>query len=135
MGEFPAPQRTPFNTPFWQGLEEGRLLFQRCRACGHAWLPAREECPECLRPDAEWTPASGSAKLISWVVYHTAFDDWFKDRVPYTVAIVELAEGPRMITNIVGDQALRAEMPLRLVIEREAGIALARFGLSDLATD
>jgi uncharacterized OB-fold protein len=127
MSEFPAPERTPLNEPFWQGLAEGSLRYQRCNACGHAWLPPREECPQCLRADWAWTPASGQAKLVAWVVYHTAFHPWFKERLPYNVALVELVEGPRMITNIVRTAVLRADMPLRLVIEAEAGTSLARF--------
>ena len=127
MSDFPAPERTLLNGPYWEALEAGRLVHQRCHACGHAWLPARAECPECLRADWGWTEASGRARLISWVVYHVAFHDWFKPRLPYNVAVVELEEGPRLLTNIVGGAALRIEMPLQLVIEREAGVALARF--------
>ncbi len=61
------------------------------------------------------------------MIYHTAFHPWFAGRVPYNVAIVELAEGPRMITNLVRTPAPRADMKLRLPIETEAGVALARF--------
>ena len=127
MAEFPAPERTPDNAPFWDALDAGRLTFQRCRHCGHGWLPARPECPECLHPDWAWTAASGRAKLVSWVIYHVAFHAWFKDRLPYNVAIVELEEGPRLLSNIVGEENLAIEMKLHLVIEREEGIALARF--------
>jgi uncharacterized OB-fold protein len=127
MAEFPAPERTPANAPYWDALAEGRLIFQRCRACRHAWLPAREECPQCLRADWAWEDASGQAKLISWVVYHVAFNDWYKAKLPYNVATVELAEGPRLLSNIVGDTPLCIDMQLQSVIEHEDGIALARF--------
>lgn len=82
-------------------LDEGRMTFQRCAECGHAWLPAREECPKCWSPKWRREEASGEAKVVSWVVYHTAFDKRFAERLPYNVALVELAEGPRMITNLV----------------------------------
>ncbi len=127
MEAFPAPERTGLNSAYWDGLAEGRLMFQRCLACGHAWLPARAECPECLRAEWGWEEASGQGRLVSWVVYHVAFHDWFKARVPYNVATVELAEGPRLLSNIVGDAALRIDMPVVLAIEREEGVALARF--------
>lgn len=83
-----------------RALDARRLTFQRCTACGRAWLPAREECPACWSPDWAWHEASGGGVVVSWVVYHTAFDPRFKDRLPYNVAVVELDEGPRMVTNL-----------------------------------
>jgi uncharacterized OB-fold protein len=127
MSDFPVPEITPLNEPYWQALAEGQLKFQRCNHCGHAWLPPRGECPECLRADWTWQIASGRAKLVSWVVYHIAYHPAFKDRVPYNVAVVELEEGPRLISNIIGDGALAIDRALALVIEQEAGVALPRF--------
>jgi uncharacterized OB-fold protein len=114
-------------------LDEGRLTFQRCRSCGNAWLPPREECPHCLRADFEWQDASGAARLVSWCVYHRTPLPELADRVPYTVFIVELAEGPRLISSpaaSVGDAPLAIDLPLQLVIEREENTAVARFGLA-----
>jgi uncharacterized OB-fold protein len=128
MNELPVPERTTLTEPYWKALEEGRLQFQKCNQCGHAWLPPRAECPECLREDWAWQSASGRAKLVSWVVFHLAYHDYFKDRVPYNVAVVELEEGPRMISNIVGGRELRIDQPLKLLIEKENGVAIARFG-------
>lgn len=125
---FPAPQANETSAPYWRALEDGRLTFQRCGACAHAWLPPRKECPRCLSPEWQWTTASGAAKLVSWVVYHHGYHDYYATRLPYNVAVVELAEGPRLISNVVeAAQPLRIDMPLRLVIQREAGVALARF--------
>ena len=125
--EFPAPTRTPLNAPYWEALDAGRLTFQRCTPCGHAWLPARTECPRCLSPQASWEQASGRARLVSWVVYHHGYHPYYAGKVPYNVAVVELAEGPRLVSNVVGAVALAIDMPLELAIEREAGVALARF--------
>jgi uncharacterized OB-fold protein len=124
-----APPSDALNDPFWQSLREGRLTFQRC-SCGNAWLPSRHECPNCLKSDWKWETASGKAKLISWIVYHRAFHDAFAKRIPYTVAVVQLAEGPRMTSNIIGvadPEALKVDQPLRLVIEQDFGLALPRF--------
>jgi uncharacterized OB-fold protein len=115
------------------GLSEGRLLLQVC-ACGHAWLPPREACPACLAARWTWQAASGSGRLKSWVVYHTAFHESFRDRLPYNVALVELDEGPRMITNVVADNArLTADARVRFVASREgdgtSNTVLARFEL------
>jgi uncharacterized protein len=126
----PAPERDALNTPYWDSLAHGALSFQRCSACDHAWLPARSECPACLADQYHWEKAKGGAKLISWVVYHTAFHPAFAQRLPYNVAVVELDEGPRLISNVIGvedAETLMIDQRLRLVIEDEGSIAVPRF--------
>ncbi|MBI3068794.1 MAG: OB-fold domain-containing protein [Betaproteobacteria bacterium] len=128
QSDFPLPEITPLTEPYWKALSEGRLTFQRCGSCGAAWLPARAECARCLGDELGWETASGRGRLVSWVVYHHAFHKAFAQRLPYNVAIVELEEGPRLITNIVNPQAgLAVDRPVQLVIEQEHGVALARF--------
>jgi uncharacterized protein len=103
-------------------------MFQRCTSCEHAWLPPRGECPRCLARAPRWETASGNARLVSWVVYHHGYHDYFAGRLPYNVAVVELAEGPRLISNVkAAHDTLRIDMRLKLAIEREADVALARF--------
>ncbi len=125
----PGPEITDLNRPYWEALKEGGHQYQCCHACGHRWLPARSECPGCLGDDWSWKPSGGGARLVSWVVYHIAYHASFAQRLPYTVAVVELEEGPRMFSNIVGVDAaqLKIDMPLRLVIEQEGDNAVARF--------
>ena len=82
----PAPQIDALSRPHWDGLAAGELRFQRCPSCANAWLPAREQCPACLAPEPVWEKASGAATLISWVTYHVAFNEAFRDRLPYVVA-------------------------------------------------
>ena len=128
MADYPLPEVTELTKPYWDALEQGHLVFQRCGTCAHAWLPVRQECPKCLGPDMNWEKARGTGRIVSWVVYHSAYHEAFKDRLPYVVAIVELDEGPRLITNFIGPrEALRGELPVSLVIQREQGFALARF--------
>ena len=125
------PAVTPLTEPFWTGLDEGELRFQRCGTCSHAWLPAREECPRCLSDDVGWQPSAGRGRIISWVVYHAAVHPSFADRVPYNVAVVELDEGPRMITNILApDEELAIERPVVLTVQREDAVSVARFSLA-----
>lgn len=123
----PMPERTALTEPYWAGLEAGELRFQRCRACGNAWLPARPECPNCLKGDWTWTPASGRAKLVSWVVYHRAYHPFFADKLPYNVALVELDEGVRLISGVLDAMPLRIEQPLQLRIQTVGGVALPKF--------
>lgn len=126
----PVPAVTDLTRPYWEALGQGRLMYMRCD-CGHAWLPARRECPQCLGDKVRWEEAGGKGKLVSWVVYHTAYHEAFKDRLPYNVAVVELDEGPRLITNMVDEhEALACDAPVRLAIETVDGVALARFALT-----
>ena len=128
----PHITKNAVTAPYWAALSEGRLDFQHCRACGHKWLPARESCPKCLASEPEWKPASGRGKLVSWVVYRIAYAPHLEDRLPYNVAIVELAEGPRMISNIIGHpegQGLYAGAEVELSIEKDFDLELPRFRL------
>lgn len=126
----PSPEIDDINSPYWDALAKGRLIFQVC-SCGNNWLPARALCPNCLKKDWEWKTASGKGHIYSWVVYHTAFHEAFKDRLPYNVAIIELEEGPRLISNVLADnERLHAGAPVRLVVTKESDIALTRFELA-----
>jgi uncharacterized OB-fold protein len=126
--DLPTPEVTELNRPYWDGLNDGALRFQRCRACRHAWLPPRQECPRCLAADADWEAASGRGHVVSWVVYHTAYHDAFRDHLPYNVAVVELEEGPRLITNILAPETdLSIGLGVRLKIEEKFGLSLPQF--------
>jgi uncharacterized OB-fold protein len=127
--DLPKPEITELNRPYWDALREGRLMFQRC-GCGHAWLPARRECPSCLRPGAHWECASGRGTLLSWVVYHTAYHPAFAERLPYHVALVQLEEGPRLLTRIAdGHGRLSGDAPVELQVGWEGEVPLATFRL------
>ena len=81
---------------------DGRLRFQHCLRCGYVRFPAAPVCPECLSEEAEWRLDAGTATIWSYCVYHRAFSPSFRQLVPYTVCLVELDSGPRLITNPVG---------------------------------
>ena len=118
---------------YWRNLEEGKLRYQHCSACGNRWLPARTECPHCWSAEWDWRDAAGEGRVVSWVVFHTAFHEAFKDRTPYNVAVVELVEGPRLITNIVDPLKTEDEIIDRrcvLEIQRDHERALPRFRLA-----
>ncbi len=127
----PRPEVTPLTEPYWSGLAAGELRFQHCRDCGNAWLPARDECPRCLSSSHDWQVASGAGRIISWVVYRQAVHEAFVERIPYNVAIVELDEGPRLITNVdAREEELAIELPVRLRIDEDDGLHLPRFTLA-----
>jgi uncharacterized OB-fold protein len=129
---FPTPSINAVSRPYWEGLRRGVLLYQRCLACNHAWLPAREACPNCLSTNGQWLESGGRGTIASWIIYHSAYDDAFKDRLPYNVTLVELDDGPRLLTNIVNvdaSQGLALHARVELEIEWEQDLPLARFRL------
>jgi len=127
MTEFPRPDVTDTSRPFWDALNEGRLVFQECEQ-RHRWLPTRDLCPSCLSDQFEYVNAVGRAKLLSWVVYNSAMNEAFKEQVPYNVALVQLEEGPKMMTNILAPNGeLKAGMDLQLEIVNQDNFKLAKF--------
>jgi uncharacterized OB-fold protein len=97
----PAPRPDPESAPYWAATLEGRLVVQRCTACGHSQLYGRAHCLACRGP-VEWVEASGRGTVYSFTVIRQNFSRSFKHLLPYVVALVDLEEGPRLMTNIVG---------------------------------
>ena len=131
---YPVPEITELARAHWDGLAAGELRFQHCTNCENSWLPAKERCPRCLAETVTWEVSSGKGRIISWVVYHVAYHEAFKAKLPYNVTIVELDEGPRILTNIVDTSPvgqLTIGAAVELVIEYEGEQALARFRLSE----
>ncbi|MFE0512345.1 Zn-ribbon domain-containing OB-fold protein [Streptomyces sp. NPDC058964] len=101
---FDVPEADAFTRTYWDAAAEGRLLLRRCRSgdCGRAHHYPREFCPYCWSEDVTWEEASGRATLYTWSVVHRNDLPPFGERTPYVAAVVDLAEGPRMMTEIVG---------------------------------
>jgi uncharacterized protein len=126
----PVPVATPETTPFWQAAKEHRLLIPRCNGCGKFWFPPSRLCPHCLSDNVGWETASGRGKIYSFVVFHRVYHPGFARDVPYVVAIVQLEEGPRMLTNIIGvpvDQ-VRCNMEVAVVFDDVSSeVAIPKF--------
>ena len=133
MNEYlkPLPTLSDENRPFWDACRAHELRMQRCTACGHIRFPISRICPKCLDAAHTWQPLSGRGTVFSYVVFHQVYNAAFKQDVPYNVALVELEEGPRLITNMLNDPAsLVGDALVVLQIEQEGGQALARFRLA-----
>ena len=102
MSEYsgPLPVPTPETRPFWEAARRHELWLQHCRACGAYVFYPRAACPRCLGPDLEWRRVSGRGRLHTFTVVHRGARS-FPLPAPYVIAIVELDEGPRMMTNVV----------------------------------
>jgi len=98
---FDLPTVEPETQPFWDGAAAGKLVIQRCGACGEWQYYPRPFCKVCWSDDVSWQEASGRATLYTFSIVRQNDLPPFNDRVPYVAAIVDLAEGPRMITEVV----------------------------------
>ncbi len=123
----PLPAADDASRPFWDGAMEGRLVLMRCAGC-KAWrLPSRQHCDQCLSGNYTWEQASGQGVVRTFGIMHQQYHPAFE--VPYNVTIVELAEGPRITTNLVGisNADIRVGMPVVVDWERHSDVALPKF--------
>ena len=111
---FDLPSTDIETQPFWDGLKEHKFLLRHCNACGRDHYYPRPFCPTCWSDDLSWKPASGRGRLYTYSIVHVNDLPPFNERVPYVAAIVELDEGPRVMTNVEGVpfDELRADMPV-----------------------
>lgn len=117
----PLPVVDPETRPFWEACREGRLMLQRCARCGHTRFPPTSFCPKCRSAEHEWVESRGRGRVFSWIVVrHPVPREVYAMEVPYVVALIELDEGVRMASNIVGiaPESVTAGMPVRVVFRR-----------------
>ena len=116
----PIPVPDERSSPFFAAASRGQLLIKRCRACGRFLAPQRETCDGCTSEVLEWTPASGKGTLYSYVFMHQVLHPAFREEVPYNLIVVELDEGPRLTSNLVGtpDDQIRVGMRVEAVFEQ-----------------
>jgi hypothetical protein len=124
------PKPDPLTQPYWDGARMGELRIQKCRECGNAWHPPLHRCPRCHSAAIDWVAASGKATLYSYTVVHHAAHVAVADRVPYVVGLATLAEGPRVVCNVIDCERadVRVGMPLAVTFQEIApGIWLPQF--------
>ncbi len=112
-----APTVTPDTQFFWDGLRADRLLVQRCDDCGRLRHPPRPMCPHCTSLAWSAVPASGEGTVVSFVLPRHPRWPWFEDG--YVVALVELAEGVRIVSNLVGAAPDEVRIGLRVTVRFE----------------
>lgn len=126
----PLPIPSIESKPFWDAVQEHKLMMPKCDACGTVAFPPTVACAACEKADFTWTQMSGRGKVYSFVVYHRVYHPAFKDKVPYVVAVVELEEGPRIISNIVNMPIpeVTCEMPVSVVYaDQRDGYLIPKF--------
>jgi uncharacterized OB-fold protein len=126
----PLPPLTTEMAPFWEAARRHTLVVQRCRDCGAHRFPARDICSRCLSRQAEWVPVSGRGTIFSYAIMHQVYHPAFAAEVPYAVVVVELEEGARLVSNVVGCAAgeLKIGLPVEVVFEDvTAEVTLPKF--------
>ena len=115
----PLPRITSLTKEFWEGCKRHELLIQRCKDCGTYHHYPRSMCPDCGSWNAEWAKVSGRGKVYTYIVAVQPFHPAFSGDVPYAVAIVELEEGVRMVSNIMdcGPDDIYIGMPVEVVYD------------------
>ncbi|HVH07538.1 MAG TPA: Zn-ribbon domain-containing OB-fold protein [Myxococcota bacterium] len=119
----PAPAADNETRPYWEGAARGELVLQRCTRCGSVQHRPRALCIACLAPGVEHFVASGRGTVYSFTVTHQNQAPGFREAVPYVLAYVDLAEGPRLLTNVVGcaPAEVRVGLPVRVEFAKTDG--------------
>ena len=108
------PEPTTLDAPFWDGLRAGELHLQHCAACGAFQYPAETFCYECGGTDLPWEATSGGGTVYSFITVHQRYHPAFADNLPYNVSVIELDEGPRLISNVVDIPSDEVEVGMRV---------------------
>lgn len=116
----PVPVPDEASLPFFEGARRHELMLQRCTACGAFMWPVKPRCVDCFAADPEWAASSGRGTLYTFAIVHQLSHPGFADDMPYNVAVVELEEGVRMTTNIVGCDDSEFQIGMSLEVRFEA---------------
>ena len=129
----PLPEITPVNKPFWDAAKAGKLMMQKCQNCGTWVFCPRQVCGECASDKLEWMEVSKKGKIFAFTIIRevvgTALAGFGPD-IPYVTAWVDLDDGPRFCSNVIGcpiDQ-IKIDMPVEVVFEEARdGVTLPKF--------
>lgn len=119
----PVPQPiTPEARPYWEGLKQERLMLPRCGDCGHVFWYPRVLCPRCQSRAITWVQSTGKGRLYAFEIAYQSFSKAMGVPPPYVLAMVELAEGPRMLSNLVNvtpdPGQVTIDMPVEVVFSK-----------------
>lgn len=114
------PPSTELTQPYWDATRREQLVIQQCVDCAGRIFPPRANCPKCGSAQLEWQPVSGKGVIYTYTVAHRAPHPVLAEQCPITIAVVELEEGPRMITNVTGCDPSDVEVGMSVQVDFEA---------------
>ena len=126
----PLPIPTPTSKPYWENLNDERVVIQRCRNCEKWIFYPRSHCPACLDLDLEWTEVDGKGVLYTYTVARQPTSPHFQNELPQILAVVELTNGVRLTTTLINvpEESIQIGMKLRPVFDHiETGRTLLRY--------
>jgi uncharacterized OB-fold protein len=128
--KLPQPSPNGDSLTYWAAAREKRLVIRRCKTCSaHHFMP-RHLCPKCWSDDLEWVDCTGLGRVHSFSIVHRAPTPNFAAMAPYVIALIDLDEGPRMFTNVVGEHARRVSIGDRVAVvfeDRGEDVTLPQF--------
>ena len=115
----PRPLNPELTRPFWEATKRHELVMPRCKTCDRIFFYPRSECPRCLSINLEWVPVSGRGRLHTYTIVYQSANRAFQPDAPYVYAIVQLDEGPRLVSNVVQGalEDIKVDMPLVAVFD------------------
>jgi uncharacterized protein len=115
----PRPLSPEVSRPFWEAAKRHELVMPRCTICDHLFFYPRSECPRCLSNHLEWMQVSGRGRLHTYTIVYQPANAAFRDDTPYIYAVVQLDEGPRLVSNVVQCDldAVKVDMPLEAIFD------------------
>jgi uncharacterized protein len=126
----PLPHIDPDALPYWASLREHQMRIQKCQACQRFFFPPSDYCPRCLSGEVEWQAVSGRGSVYAAITMHHVYRPAYKQEVPYNISLVDLDEGARVWTNVIGCPPAEVcpGMPVEVVYEDATDdITLAKF--------
>ena len=126
----PSPVSNGDSQPYWAAAQEKRLVIRQCKECNKLHFMPRHLCPYCWSDQLEWIDARGTGTVHSYTIIRRSPLAAFNSRVPYVVALIDLDEGPRMVSNILGADALDVKIGDAVQVifeEREGGGKVPQF--------
>jgi uncharacterized OB-fold protein len=117
--EKPVPSIDPDSAPYWDGAKAEKLMIQRCKKTGQAFLYSRQLVPGVVDSEVEWIEASGKGEIYSFTVARRPAGAAFQGDCPYVIASVILAEGARIMSNVITDDvdAVKIGMPVEVFFD------------------
>ena len=125
-----VPQADSITQPYWDGVALRQVRLQHCNECTYAWHPPTPICPNCHSIHHTWRQIIGGGSLYSFTVAHHPVHPAVTDKVPYLIALVNLDEGPRVVSSLRDCEPLAAYIGMRLTLifeEIAPGVLLPQF--------
>lgn len=125
----PSPSPSPTSLYFWNEAQEHRLVLQACLHCGATVFYPRQRCPVCWRDSLTWREVSGKGVVVTYTIIHKPGHPAFEAEAPYAVALIDLDEGARILSNVIGCPADEVRVDQRVIVswEKEGQYTLPKF--------